>query len=198
MVDKPSLHVVPPPNPFDPSALRLDVSYAEGMAVKKMTTTIPVRKPRNQDWVRVHPGEEYRLTVALIVLEDDKESYLVIPPLVPQLEGEWTPHVLYTTITRQGVLVLWPVRLPGPDGRQNEWWRSAHEGAAKAMKQWLRIKSNTNLGAYELYEIDAGSPPPPEPEWPTLSFADMLKIAFRDRLVDSVDHPVLKRLRGAA
>jgi hypothetical protein len=162
-----------------------------------MTTTIPVRKPNNQDWFRVHSGEEYRLTVALIVLKDDKESYLVTPPIVPQIEGEWTPHTLYTTITRQGVLGLWPVRLPGSDGRQNDWWRTAHEAAEKAMKEWLRIKSNTSLGAYELYGRDKKAGPLPEPEWPTLSFTDMLKIAFRDRLVDDVDHLVLKRLRGA-
>jgi hypothetical protein len=37
----------------------------------------------------------------------------------------------------------------------------------------------------------------PTPEWPDhLPFREMLKIAFRDRIVDGLDHPVLKRLRG--
>jgi len=32
--------------------------------------------------------------------------------------------------------------------------------------------------------------------WPTESLKELLKIGFRDRLIDTVDHPVLKRLRG--
>ena len=38
----------------------------------------------------------------------------------------------------------------------------------------------------------------PDPEWPTLSFQELLRIAFRDRLIDRLDHPVIKRLRGLA
>jgi hypothetical protein len=36
----------------------------------------------------------------------------------------------------------------------------------------------------------------PDPIWPDYSLKDLLKIGFRDRLVDSLDHPVIKRLRG--
>jgi hypothetical protein len=42
------------PNPFDPAALRLDQSYADTVGVKKLLTTVPVRKPNRQDFVRVH------------------------------------------------------------------------------------------------------------------------------------------------
>jgi hypothetical protein len=194
MADKPSLHVVPPPDPFNPEALRLDLSFTEGAAVKKLLTSIPVRKPGPQDWVRVHPAEDYRLSVALIVLKDDRESYLVLPSMASELVGEWTPHTLYTVINRQGVLSIWAARLPGSDGRQNEWWRSAQEAAELAMTKWVRMKSDMALGAYQLYEAASSIP---EPEWPDLPFMEMLRIAFRDRLVDHADHPVLKRLRGA-
>ena len=43
------------PDPFDPAALRLDQIFTDGTAVKKLLTTIPVRKPSRQDFVRVHP-----------------------------------------------------------------------------------------------------------------------------------------------
>jgi hypothetical protein len=36
----------------------------------------------------------------------------------------------------------------------------------------------------------------PDPEWPTLPFNELLRIAFRDRYVGSLDHAVIKRLRG--
>jgi hypothetical protein len=35
-----------------------------------------------------------------------------------------------------------------------------------------------------------------DPEWPRLTFQELLRIAFRDRLVDRLDHPVILRLRG--
>ena len=63
------------------------------------------------------------------------------------------------------------------------------------MKKWVRVQSNRSLGAYEIYEAAA---PWGDPEWPDVQFKDLLKIAFKDRLIDTADHPVLKRLRGEA
>jgi hypothetical protein len=37
-----------------------------------------------------------------------------------------------------------------------------------------------------------------EPQWPKQSQAELLKIAFQGRLLESVDHPVVKRLKGLA
>jgi hypothetical protein len=194
MSEKSGLHLVGPPDPFDPEALRLDQSFANGPVVKKLLTSVPCRKPGSQDFVRVHLDESYRLSVALIVLKDDRESYLMSPALARELVGEWNLYMLYTAITRQDVLFLWPVRLPGADGRQNEWWRSAAEAAERAMTRWIRLKADMGLGAYQLFEAEGEMP---DPEWPTLPFTDLLRISFRDRLVDKADHPVLKRLRGA-
>ena len=50
-----------------------------------------------------------------------------------------------------------------------------------ATRRWIRITANLSLGAYEVFEAAANIP---EPTWPDLSFPDLLKIAFRDRLVD--------------
>jgi hypothetical protein len=80
------------------------------------------------------------------------------------------------------------------DGRQTDWARSETEAAEAAMQRWVRVKANMNLGAYEYYE--AGSDKIPDPEWPDLSFMQMLTVAFKGRLVDNLNHPVLKRLRG--
>src|SRR5262249_38658638 len=109
-------------DPFDPAALRLDQSFTEGsLAVKKLITTIPVRKPSAQDFIRVHLGADYRLNTAVISLKDDRETYLVAQPLVAELMKECVPVTLFTTMNRQGVLALWPVRLPANDGRTMAW-----------------------------------------------------------------------------
>jgi hypothetical protein len=102
---------------------------------------------------------------------------------------------LFTAINRQGVLYLWPVKLPPPDGRQMEWHRSAAEAAELAMDKWIRVSANMSLGAYELFQATGDLA---EPDWPELAFPEILKIAFRDHMIDREDHPVVRRLRGAA
>jgi hypothetical protein len=182
------------PNPFDPTALRLDQSFADTVGVKKVLTTVPVRKPNRQDFVRVHPDPKYRLTPAAIIeVKEDREVYLLTPDMAQALPGEFATVTLFTTITRQGTLHLWPVKLPTPEGRQNEWHRSAAEGAERAMKKWVRATASMSLGAYEIFEASGDLP---DPVWPDFSFQEILKIAFRDRIVDRADHPLVQRLRG--
>jgi hypothetical protein len=35
-----------------------------------------------------------------------------------------------------------------------------------------------------------------EPEFPELTLNQILRIAFKDRIIDRLDHPVIKKLRG--
>jgi hypothetical protein len=185
-----------PPNPFNPAALRLDQSFADTVGVKKVLTTVPVGKPNKQDFVRVHSDPAFRLTpAATIDFKEDREVYLVSPDMARDLPGEVSAVTLFTAINRQGVLRLWPVKLPGPDGRYSEWHRSALEAAERAMKRWVRVTANMALGAYEIFEAVGDLP---EPVWPGIQFEEILKIAFGDRFVDSADHPVVRRLRGGA
>jgi hypothetical protein len=37
----------------------------------------------------------------------------------------------------------------------------------------------------------------PDPEWPDAPFGEILRIAFKGRLIDSWDHEVMKALVGA-
>ncbi len=180
-------------DPFDLANLRLTQDFVETAAVKKLLTTVPVRKPNPQDFIRVHPGHDYRAELAIIELKEDREIYLLTPAIAKQLPGEFTMAVVFTGINRQGVVFLWPVRLPASDGRTLEWHRSAQEAAERAMGRWLRVKANMALGAYEMFEAASSIP---DPEWPALPFNELLRIAFRDRLVDRIDHAVIKRLRG--
>jgi hypothetical protein len=187
------LSVVPPSDPFDPAALRLDQSFAETAGVKKLLTTVPVRRPNPQDFVRVHPAAEYCLLSAVIEFREERECYLLTPAIARELPGEFAVVKLHTTVSRQNVVHLWPVKMPAGDGRINEWHRSAAEAAELARKRWVRVKANVALGAYEMFEAASTIP---DPVWPTQSFQELLEIGFRDRLVDSVMHPVIKRLRG--
>jgi hypothetical protein len=181
-------------DPFaDLSKLRLDQAFVETAGAKKILTTVPVRKPRQQDFVRVHADPAFREAFAIVELKDDRERYLVTRDIAAALPTEIVMEMLYTTINRQRVVSLWPVRLPATDGRVNEWHRSAQEAAELAMQYWIRVTANMSLGAYEIIKAPGKIP---EPEWPEYSFQDLLRIAFRDRMISSFDHAVLKRLRG--
>jgi hypothetical protein len=182
------------PDPFaDLSQIRLDQSFADACGVKKLLTVVPVRKPLAQDFVRVHPDPAYRGNFPIIDLKSEREIYVVTRQMASALVGECVPVILYTAINRQGVVFIWPVRLPGHDGKTNVWHLSAHEAAERAMKGWLRVKANMSLGAYEMFAAEGSLA---DPEWPNLPFNELLRIAFKDRLVDRIDHPVVKRFRG--
>ena len=92
------------------------------------------------------------------------------------------------------MLTLWPVRLPDENGRLDDWNRSAHEAAQLAIEKWVRMSADMALGAYR---IDVAVGAFPDPVWPTdVTFADLLKIAFKGKMIEDLDNPVLRRLRG--
>ncbi|HOW74053.1 MAG TPA: hypothetical protein PKY77_25900 [Phycisphaerae bacterium] len=178
---------------IDVARLRLSQDFASNVGVKRALLTVPVRKPDRQSFVRVHPDPTYRLQTAVLELKEDREVYLVDPALWNELPGEFVPVELFTAISRQGVLFLWPVRLPAEDGRQLEWHRSAAEAAEMAIRFWIKVVANMALGAYEVFQATGNLP---EPEWPEKSFGELLQIAFKGRFITDMDHVVLRRLRG--
>jgi hypothetical protein len=105
--------------------------FAVATGVKKLIVTVPVAKPSKEVFVRTHPDPAYRLQTAVIDLKEDKETYLVARSLWDALASESTfvPKLLITTVTRQGVLSLWPIRVPGRDGKLDEWNRTAMKAA---------------------------------------------------------------------
>jgi hypothetical protein len=180
-------------DPFDLAELRLSQNFAETAGVRKLLTTVPVGKPSNQDFVRVHSDDAFHVETVVLELKEEGETFLVAKPLWPELAGELTPKVLYLSVNRQGVPRIWPIRLPGEDGRIDNWNASALEAAQIARTRWIRVVANRSLGAYEIFEATGALPEPP---WPAHSFQEILNIAFKGRCIAELDHPVIRRLRG--
>jgi hypothetical protein len=180
---------------FDLESLRLSQDFAASTGVRKLLTTVAVRKPDGQEFIRVHPAEAWRLPTMVLRMKEDRAVYFVDQALWPDLmlRREIVPAILFTTMTRQGVLCLWPIRLPGADGRLDTWNQSALAAASVAMTSWIRVRSNTDLGAYEVEQaVNLAD----DPDWSGLDFRAIVKIACKDRLIQSQDHHVLRRLRG--
>ena len=187
------------PDPFSVEALRLPPSFNETAGVKKMLTTVPVRKPHRQEWIRVHPDQSYRSDFGTILLKEEDEFHLVAPALLESLRHELTSVTIYTALNRAGVVFLWPARIANTEGRRgsDSWYTSAHEAAAAAMKRLTRVSANTSLGAYEIYFSDSPIPDA-DPVWPELSFKELLRLGFEKpgRFIKDFEHPVVKMLRG--
>ena len=98
-----------------------------------------------------------------------------------------------TATNRQGSVFLWPLRVPD-SSRQDAWAQSALAASAAAETQWVRIAANMQAGSYDVAVATAAFP---EPEWPECSFEELFRLAFRDRVIDTIDHPVIRRLKGA-
>ncbi len=180
-------------DPFDPESLRL--KGLDSLGVKQLLTTVPCTKPNKHQFVRVHPDESYRMETAIF---DDKiqgESYLVSPNLWGELSLEVVAVCLFTTVTRHNDCFLWPCKLPGVDGRSNHWHESARAAAELAVDRWVRVSANMPAGRYDVFEASGNLP---DPVWRAESFQELLRLCFEKRFINSVDHPILKSLRGEA
>jgi hypothetical protein len=184
------------PDPFNLEALRLPPSYEMDAGVRLQLTSVPVRKPKRQEWIRVHHDSAYRIDVALIKMDDDGAFYLVHPNVLPAIEHETVGYTIYTTVNKSGTGFLWPISRPkDADRRPNEWVRSAHVAAAQAVTQWVRVASNNDRGAYDIYNSQNQLS---DPVWPEKTMLELLKIAFQTtgRYIETLDHPVVKTLQG--
>jgi hypothetical protein len=184
------------PDPFNLEALRAAPDL-EFVNVEKLLNTVPVRRPSKNDFFRVRPGEDF--VIDNYVLEHDSDQDRTIYWVTPNLRdvlGDYLRKVrLFTCIDKRGNVFLWPAKLPTSDGSRaaQSWYTSALLAAEEAKKVWVKIIGNRQIGAYDIVRArgDLG-----DPQWPDHSFEDLIKIAFRDRLIDAPDHPVIRDLNG--
>jgi len=169
---------------FDLDSLRLKQDFSETLGIQRVLTHVPVRKPNKSNFIRVHPSEDYRMEIGIVELKEEREIYLVTPAMMsePGIYELVVPARLVTYITRQGVLALWPLKLE-KDGRLNPWHESALDAAQMAEKQWVSVRADMSLGAYQI--------------WPEHTFSELVRLGFKGLIVDKPDHPLIQQLTGA-
>ena len=180
-------------DPFSLANIRM--SQANLPVIKEAQGKIGVGRPSTSKFFTVHADPEFTITTNLLCVKDDGSYYLPIRTLWDELSDEPLLQVrqLVPTVTPGGELMLWPLRLPDQDGRLDSWSESALEIAEYAKTRWVRLRPNHSAFRYDCFEAQGDLP---APKWPDLSFEEMMKLAFRDRRITSLDHPVLRRLRG--
>jgi hypothetical protein len=178
----------------DLGALRLSTDTAGLTGARELLSHVPVRKPNSHEYFRVHPDPSMVFDTTIFVDKQERETFFVVPEMRGSLLGQTKPVLLTTAITRQGVVMIFPISLP-MDGRSNPWYETARQAAEAAKTSWVRMAADMQLGAYRIYKAEGELS---DPVWPEQSFRELLEIAFRGRIIDQVDHPVMRRLRGLA
>ena len=177
--------------PPDFSKFALSQNFGAQIKVIKRLTTVSVRKPSKTQWFQIHP--EYKLDVLLSKYGDSGDDYYIVEPsLAHQVADLAQAFRLVVGVDRQGVVFVWPLRLPDAD-RPLAWHLSALEAAIHAEVQWTLVQANMGLGAYK---FTAASGITDEPKWPKMLMNEILEIAFKNKIIDRLDHFVLKQLRG--
>ncbi len=190
-----------PTDPYDLGRLRFEeAEYTHGdVGSKKVITTIPVRKPRNNsEWFQVHPGREYQLPVAIYERENDEsvkpETYLVLPQFSHLFGAGLTPVRLRLAVNSLGTSFLWPMKMP-KDGRMSNHLIVLQEIVDEAERQWVKIEWDNGSRAYNYHFApgDLG-----DPQFPSgMTMRDLIALGFKgDRLIASEDHPVIAEYLG--
>jgi len=184
-------------DPYDPALLGLSQDFVGETHVKKQWNTIRVERPSKERVFRVHPDPRFRLKTVLLELKEENETYLVLPKLRDALAAEGTCGVftLLACVTKKGTPFLWHIRMAAADGRWNKWHNSAWQIAEKAMSCWTLMESSREAGHYVAKYDQRPPDQQQEPAWPDMAFSEWLRLAFQGNTIDSLDHPVLRRLR---
>jgi hypothetical protein len=58
---------------------------------------------------------------------------------------------------------------------------------------WIRITANMSLGGYDVFAAQASLS---EPEWPEYDIEAFIEVAFRGKIISSLEHPIVQSLLG--
>lgn len=172
---------------------------ADSNAVKQVRMSIKVGKPSPEEYIMVKDGPEFTVDVMLYEDKESKDSnnrtYLVAPEVVPVLwdRNACKPARIFCLITTTDKILLSDVGLAKPG-------------------QALNVYNSTRLKAYEIakerpiaivagdsgYEVKYPLSTLPKPSWPEeyTSIEPLMELAYKDRVIETTEHPIVKRILG--
>lgn len=177
----------------DLKSLRLPANYGATLGVKKLLTNVLVGKPKKSNFFRTHPADEMTFPAMILENKEARESYVVVPEVAQEISELVRPVMLHAAIDRQNNVFLIPVPLPGETGTRNQWHESLAQAVEYAKLKWIRITANMHVGGYDVNEAQADLP---EPEWPAHDIDALIQVAFRGKIINGLDHPIIQSLLG--
>jgi hypothetical protein len=163
-------------------------------AKAKKLTRIPFRKISGKDFFHLKNDKEYfRQSVGVIESRQSGAStlFLVAPKVVlpTAIRKELKRANVYTGVTATREFFLLYIFK-----NDTTWYTSAIEMMRLALNNWIKVEANMSAGGYDYY------PAPMKianPDWTALpSFDELLALAFRGRIIESANHPVILKMLG--
>jgi len=181
---------------FDMSQYVANEPLGTGIKIKKKIVKIPVGRPNSQTFFRSHPSKEYHFMTHCLTDKEENKLYVLNQKILNEL-AELSDQVrmttLYLCVNSKNDPFLFPVPLPDSEGRWNSWHESQSKCVKQAQKTWIRMQPNRSVQGYDVFAAEGNRT---KPEFPNMPLEKILSIAFDDSIIDSMEHPLIKKLRG--
>jgi hypothetical protein len=166
-------------------------------AIRREQLTIPEGRPKDV-FFRIDRREEMQQPVAIFEYKPEgrlsPEAHILTPDIAEQLGRRSRHAIIRVCICRPSILRLWAVKVPDADrGPPNSFTQTAWDAIPFLEKAWGRLDLNESGTGYDVVLPEGAWP---APEWPTDSLESLVHKAYRGRFIDSMDHPIIKALRG--
>jgi hypothetical protein len=144
-----------------------------------------------------HPARDMRPIVMLVKPEgrdlEEEDWLLVDADVEDDLADVGTMYELVLCRTSNGGYFLWRLKVEEPGGRIDGYNESAREALEEhAGEHWIKLKGDRRSRAYEVTRGSAAT----VVRWPEVEIDELVRRAFKGRVVTSEDHELIRKLRG--
>ena len=171
---------------------RLDDGQETLIQGRSILLNVSIQKPKPTEWFRTAENTDRWIVTPMV--EQDGDLYLLDREIAGSLGTDSAVHTarLIPYVTDTGKVGFWPIKVPRAGAKVLAWTVTAQGAAERARTRWTRLSANMRDACYNVFEAAFDR----EPEWPTATDDELLELAFGDRIIESVDHPVIQRLQG--
>lgn len=155
------------------------------------TTSLPVYRPSHKVAFRIRPDASSRHDFTVIELMSG-EVYLVSHEIAHEIRDVAKPKSLFVAVDETGSTFILPITCWTGTGKPTSWSMSGANIVAKAKIAWVTMQSDRANFEYRALIVSK----PIEPHFPEASFDALLDEAFRDRVIDTLDHPAIAQARS--
>ena len=192
---------------LDLNKIKSNSNYNKGLAATRLFDTVTLGKPSPDDFFKIYPlgelGTLEEYPPVLIAKKKDPEGklqpYLIYgdedfrAKAAEKIRKTQEVRLCYWVNTNQEI-GIWPVAVVQDLNAAIGWHITGHEIAVAALKRWTQIFSDKATSRYIHVDLDDQSLVPKHPvfEKMPMSYELAIEKAFKNRIIDSEDHPVYR------
>jgi len=204
---KPKLKPVTTPDPLPPEkSTQVDDEFSpENLRVlnkidlRDLVCTelveLSARKPQKDEWFRVHP--DYQQQGGILEIFSENKVFWVSKGMQSQVAHDpcFTFRICVLCVTRQGVPFIWPLKTDvAAGGTGDKYVRIPFAAMVHGREKWTRLYWSQEKREHQVETSDLLD----APKFPDKPFSELLKLAFKDAVISTADHPAILNLKGKA